>query len=90
MPNHWHTNALSRWREFSANRGISASEEADAKVFILRLAIDPFDIFAKRDHTGEWYAYISNQDGRRIGAGYLIDEAHREVNVFGFESVPVP
>lgn len=85
----WNTNALSRWREFCDAREITAEERADAKVFIQRLIHDPFDIAAKRDHLGEWYAYVSGENGiRRIGVGYLIDEANREVYVFGFEAVP--
>jgi len=69
-------------------RDISPSEEADAKLFIRRLENDPFDIIARRDQAGEWYAIVSGQYGRRIGVGYLIDKARCEVNVFGFEFLP--
>lgn len=57
--------------------------------FARRIEIDPFDVLAQRDETGEFYALLrSGQQGhqRHLGVGYRIDPDLRTVDVIGFEA----
>lgn len=57
--------------------------------FIRRIEIDPFDVRAQRDQTGEFYSLLrSTAEGapRNLGVGYRIDPDLRTVDVISFEA----
>lgn len=85
--NLWETNAQSRWSEFSSSRDLPPQAEASARSFIRGLMADPFDVPAKRDHNGEFYAVVHQGDMWRIGVGFTIDTEFRQVDVIGFELI---
>ncbi len=83
----WTTNALSRWDEFCRIHTPTQDMTADVSAFIRRLVIDPFDIDARRDAVGEWYAIVYRGGRLRVGVGYVLDTEYRHVDVVGFEMV---
>lgn len=55
--------------------------------FAQRLEVDPYDVPAVRDSTGEWHCTIGESlhfPGYKLCVGYLILDAWRSVNVIRF------
>lgn len=74
---------------FIERSGASADEAEAMATFVRRLEIDPFDVRAERDQTGEFYALLrSAAEGapRSLGVGYRINPDLRAVDVIGFEA----
>lgn len=85
----WASNVAARMQEFVARSGASVEEFQAMRDFARRLAIDPLDVPAKRDHVGEFYAVL--RDGRHLGGrtlavGYLVDASNRTIDVIAFEA----
>lgn len=74
---------------FIERSGASADEAQAMATFVRRLEIDPFDVRAQRDQTGEFYALLrSTAEGavRSLGVGYRINPDLRTVDVIAFEA----
>jgi len=87
----WRTNAHARIAAFARQRDLAEADIEELLQFARRVEIDPWDVKADRDKTGEFYCRIgrsATRPGRDLAAGYHIDEAHRTVEVISFELVP--
>ena len=83
----WKTNAPALIQEFAESRRLVAEDVVRLLSFARRLEIDPFDIAAARDHSGEHYCRIGPSAtiaGRALAAGYRIDVPRRSVEVISF------
>ena len=84
----WKTNVATRIREFMARYELDSGERASLAGFASRLKIDPFDVWARPDASGEYYCVVHTgpPPTRRIGVGYRIDNSSfRTVDVIAFE-----
>ena len=88
----WNTNALNRIADLARLHDGLQSSDIDALVeFSNRLAIDPFDIVLRRDHTGEFFCRIgpsSTFPDHDLVCGYRIDQSSRIIDVISFATVP--
>ena len=87
----WKTNVAARIREFMARYELDSAEKESLAEFASRLTIDPFDVWARSDDTGEFYCVVHTGPwaSRKIGVGYRIDgSSFRTVDVIAFEILP--
>lgn len=90
-PKAWHTNALARIAESAERLNLNDADVRTLHQFANRLTIDPFDLRADRDNTGEMYCRIAQSatyTAHDLAVGYRIDMAHRTVEVISFALVP--
>ena len=87
----WRANAHARLADFAQSRRRVDADVRRLFQFAQRLAIDPLDVGADRDQSGEFYCRIgrsSTDPSYDLVAGYRIDEARRTVDVISFSLVP--
>lgn len=83
----WITNVVSRSREFAAQYRLDLRDRQALARFAQRIHIDPYDIWAERDSTGEWQGFVgesTTHPGFEMWAGYIVYDSRRQVNVISF------
>jgi len=86
----WRTNAHARIADFVQIHNLVKADIEALFQFARRLTIDPFDVPAESDSTGEFYCRIGHSktySGKDLTAGYRIDESYRTVEVISFSVV---
>ena len=87
----WSTNAHARIKEFAQRQRLRDADAETLLQFAQRLTIDPWDVGAERDQTGESFSRLgpsATDPSRDLAVGFRIDDAHRTVDVISFSLVP--